>query len=410
MSQPFNFSEAFDREKCTLCGECFHQCPVMELPLDAAKAEMKALIDGADTSHVLQKCTSCHSCNVICPEQANPANLVLQRWYERYSRQGMPSHARYFMPHSDLNFRTFVLDHLPPDEKELVARWDDDSPCDEIFYPGCNFITVPYLAMTGLLDGLEIRGALDLCCGEMYYRMGRFDQLRDVALKLTSHFKKMGVKRMYIPCTAGMNLFTSILPRFGGEFNFEMVHILPWLYEKIRSGELEIKNRLGLTATIHDSCHAKAFGEAYMDLPRKLLEELGVTVLEQEYIRDMKLCCGIGGGFSHYSNYNPFRITLAANRALKTSHQPGADVVAVYCAGCMQQLSVAQLINPVRNKPVYHLLELVQMAMGETPERRIRQRARLLLAGVLRHQAPMLLSGKHYTMKGLEVEPVHCNI
>ncbi len=406
MSEPFDFAEPFNQDACTLCGECFHQCPVMKLPIDTARAEIRALVNGEDTSHVLQKCTSCHSCNVICPENANPANLILQRWYRQYNSNGMPAQARYFMPHADLNFRTFVLDHLPDDEKELVARWDDDSPCEEIFYPGCNFITVPYLTMTSLLDGLEIRGALDLCCGEMYYRMGRFDQLREVALKLTAHFKKIGVKRMYIPCTAGRNLFTSILPRFGGEFNFEIVHILPWIYEKIRSGELKIANRLEMTTTIHDSCHAKAFGDGFMDLPRKLLEELGVTVLEQEYIRDMKLCCGIGGGFSDYSNYNPFKITLTANRALKTSHQPGADAVAVYCAGCMQQLSVAQLINPIRNMPVYHLLELVQLAIGETPQRRIRQRARLILAGVLRYQAPMLLSRKRYTMKGLEIEPL----
>ena len=57
--------DKFNAEKCTLCGECFHQCPVMQLPLDVAKAEIRRLVNGEETKHVLQKCTSCFACNFI---------------------------------------------------------------------------------------------------------------------------------------------------------------------------------------------------------------------------------------------------------------------------------------------------------------------------------------------------------
>jgi Fe-S oxidoreductase len=401
-----NFTDEFNRERCTLCGKCFEECPVMHLPPGKAKREMARLLEGETSGEVLRRCTSCHSCNIICPEKANPMALILELWHGMYEREGMPARALYFTPHHTPNFRTYVLERLPEDERALVKKWDDDSPCREIMYPGCNVITAPYLTMSKIFQGVEIRGSLDLCCGEMYYRTGHFDQLRMTAEKLTAHFRKMGVKKMLIPCTAGRNLFTNILPRFGADFGFQVVHVLPWIYERLRSGDLKVVRPLRMTVTIHDSCHGKAFGDEYMDIPRRILELLGATVREQEYIRDHKLCCGIGGGFSHPSSYHPLRITLAANRALKSSHRPKADAVAVYCAGCLQQLSVGQLINPLRNIPIYHIIELVQMAIGEEPKRRIRRRAMTLLTGVVRNQFLKVLSPKRYRAVDLDrIEP-----
>jgi Fe-S-cluster-containing hydrogenase component 2 len=46
--------DRFNTEKCTLCGECFHQCPVMHLSLEAARAEIVRLTTGRETEHVLQ--------------------------------------------------------------------------------------------------------------------------------------------------------------------------------------------------------------------------------------------------------------------------------------------------------------------------------------------------------------------
>jgi Fe-S oxidoreductase len=359
------------------------------------------------THAVLQRCTSCHSCNLICEEKANPASLILARWHEAFQKEGMPERALYFTPHRTPNFRTYALERLPADEKVLVQKWTDERPCEEILYPGCNIITTPYLMMSKIFDGIEIRGSLDLCCGEMYYRTGHFDQLRLVAQKLSAHYQKMGVKKMLIPCTAGRNLFTNILPQFGARFAFDVVHVLPWLYERFEKGDLQVTRPLNMTVTIHDSCHGKAFGDDYMDIPRKLLERLGATVREQAYIRENKLCCGIGGGFSHGSGYHPLKITWATFKALNSSHKPRADAIAVYCAGCLQQMSVGQLLNPIRQIPIYHILELVQTAIGETPKRRIKGHALTLLTGVVRHQFPKVLSTRRFRSPDLDrVEPI----
>ncbi len=152
-----NFSDEFSRDRCTRCGRCFEECPVMHLPPEKAKQEMARLLNGETTTDVLRRCTSCHSCNIICPEGANPMRLILDTWHERYLKEGMPARALYFTPHNRPNFRTYALDRLPDDEKALLKKWDDDSPCEEILYPGCNVITAPYLTMSRIFDGLEIR-------------------------------------------------------------------------------------------------------------------------------------------------------------------------------------------------------------------------------------------------------------
>jgi len=392
--------DRFNAEKCTLCGECFHQCPVMHLPLEVAKAEIVRLTTGQETEHVLRKCTSCFACNLICPEGCNPTQAILDIWHEKSVREGLPIRAMYYTPDSSLNFRTYVLERLPADEKALVKSWEDTSPCDEVFYPGCNVITVPYLTRTKLLDGMNIRGSLNLCCGETYYRTGQFEMVERAAKRLEAWHKQLGFKKMIIPCTAGRNMFTNVLPKFGMKFDFEIHHMLPWLLERIENGEIEIVKPLNMTVTIQESCYGKFFGDEYMDVPRKLLEKAGATVIEEDLCRKKALCCGIGGGFSYYSGYHPWDITLATIKTLRLAKKTKAQALAVYCAGCLQMLTVGQIVYPNR-MPVYHILELLQIATGEEPARHHKGRARSMFKGVVINQFPKVISRKRFYMEDL---------
>lgn len=392
--------DKFDAAKCTLCGECFHQCPVMQLPLDIAKEEIRRLVNGEETKHVLQKCTSCFACNFICPEGCNPTQRILDIWYEKSVSKGLPIRAMYYTPDSALNFRTYVLERLPKDEKSLAKSWEDRSPCNEIFYPGCNWITVPYITRTKLLEGVNIRGSLNLCCGETYYRTGQYDMVEKAARRLEAWHKQLGFKRMIIPCTAGRNMFTNVLPKFGVKLDFEVQHLLPWLMERIKKGEVRITNPLNMTVTIQESCYGKFFGDKYLDVPRELLQMMGAKVVEEELCRQNALCCGIGGGFSYYSAYNPWDITLATIRTLRLAKKTGAQALAVYCAGCLQMLTVGQIVYPNR-MPVYHIFELLQMAIGEKPARLHKARARTMFKGVAIHQFPKVLSRRRFYMRDL---------
>ncbi len=387
--------DPFEVQRCTFCGLCFNKCPVIHLPLEEAIQEMYRLVNGEETKHVLQKCESCFDCNYICPEEANPAQLILQRWHEKYERDGMGAYGAYFIPHEKTNFRTYVLERLPSDEKEILKEWALESPVKEIFYPGCNIITVPYLTKSKIFDGYIFRGSLDFCCGEMYLRMGLPEKAREAGLKVRDWLHRMGVKKVTIACTAGYNMFTNVLPSLGVEFDVEFQHFYPILLEKLKSGELKVTNPLNISVTIQDSCYGKIFGDRFLNTVREILKTIGVTITEAPNTKYTGFCCGIAGGFSQYSNFNPVKIAVSTIRSIKNLTSRPADSIAVYCAGCLQMLSVGKLVYPT-TREVFHIFELVQMAIGEKPLRRQKSRAVHFFAGTLKNQAPLLLSKKRY--------------
>ena len=367
----------------------------MRLPEERAQEEIVSLVRYAteenysnkSTDEILKRCTSCFACNLICPNDCRPANLILDIWRRQYKKDGLPARARHFLPHSVPNFRTYVLERSPEDEKRAVESWKSLEPAEEIFYPGCNIITTPYLTFSRLFEGIEIRGALEYCCGEMYFRMGLYDQLEQVARKMTAYFKELEVKRVHMLCTAGLNLFTNVLPQFGADFSgIEFVSYLKLLYERLERGELPIVKRFdGETITVQDSCHAKIYQEDYCDLPRKTLELLGFEIVEAEQSKQSMLCCGIGGGFSHDAAYGKGALIGAQRRCMRNVQRARVDRIGTYCSGCLQMLSVAKCVSWART-PVYHVIELIQEAIGEKPLRRHRRVASDFLKGTILNQ------------------------
>jgi hypothetical protein len=73
-------------------------------------------------------------------------------------------------------------------------------------------------------------------------------------------------------------------------------------------------------------------------------------------------------------------------------------------------MSVARFANPNR-RPVFHLLELLQIALGETPGRHRRGLARQdalaveFVLGTIRRQFPRLPSRERFWLPELPLEP-----
>jgi Fe-S oxidoreductase len=409
---------SFDAEACTACGICLQQCPVMALPPDKARGEMERLLAGED-SPVLRACTSCGACNLYCPEDCRPANLILDRWHADYIKHGLPVRAAYFLPHSRPNFRTDIVARLPTEEREVVRAWrwaaDDptDRPARAFLFSGCNLVTAPYLTFSRAFEGTDIRGGLDYCCGEMLFRMGLYEPLADVARRMAHWLTALRAERVYLLCTAGLHMLRHVLPQFtDSQYPMPNVEFLPYLQvilERLEAGDLGPVRPLGLTVSVQDSCHARFLpapggGEEFADLPRRLLSAIGVGVEEAPHSRDRGLCCGIAGGFSHRSAYHPADLLLSARATSRDQRRAPAEATCVYCAGCLEMMSVARLPDPNR-RPVYHLLELVQMALGEAPRRRQGALAQGFVAGTVRRQFPRLVSRRRFWLPPLPVEP-----
>ena len=398
----------FDRERCTVCGECFHRCPVMHLPLEQAQGEMARLLAG-ESSPVLRTCTSCQACNLFCPEDCRPANLLLDRWHGAYQQHGLPARAAYFLPHARPNFRTDILARLPDEERAAVDRWRQGGPAREFLFSGCNLITTPYLTFSRIFKGIEIRGGLDYCCGEMLFRMGLYEALEQVARRLTLWFRRLEAERVYLVCTAGLNMLRNILPQFGADFS--SIEFAPYqrvILDRLESGDLAGGpggvRPLGMTITVQDSCHTRLVEPDFGDLPRRILDLIGVEVREAPHHGIEQLCCGIGGGFSHASAYHPVDLLLSARATSRDHRRQPADATCVYCSGCLEMTSVARYADPSR-RPIYHLLELVQMAIGEVPQRRQGALARQFLVGTVHRQFPRLLSRERFWLPDIPAEP-----
>jgi len=381
-------------DSCQQCGTCLTLCPVMKLPVEEARREIANLREGRP-SRVLKECTTCLDCDFFCPNGCNPDELMINRFAQVVEERGLPERARYFLPHSPVNFRTYVLDGMTSKETDIIQGWRDMTPADEVCYPGCNMIATPLLTRTRALEGLDIRGGLEYCCGEMYFRMGMFDQLEQVARKTTAYFDALGAKKVTILCSAGYYMFTQVLPHFGAEYHFEMESYLQSIDRRLEAGELEITNPLDMTVTIQESCYGKQFGQEYLDLPRTILKRAGAEIIEMGNNGECMLCCGIGSGFSPYSAYNPLKLVPATLRVMREAGRTGADAIATYCSGCLQMFSTGRLVYPT-GPPVYHVLELLGMAMGEKPEKWHGKFARRMLKGTLLSNTPALLSRRRF--------------
>jgi Fe-S oxidoreductase len=406
------FFSDFDGQACTRCGECFHQCPIMLLPINLAKEEIKALIAGTKTKRVLSECQSCFSCNFYCPENAHPAGLILQRWYQQYQEEGLKVRAKHYMtlyPYYP-NFRSYVMEHLPEKTKDLVKKWASLEPLkgDTLTYPGCNIITFAELTQASFFKDLDIRGRLEYCCGETLFRTGYKDELFQITKRLDRWFNILKPKKLLVLCTAGTNVFKNVLPNYGLTYKFqEIKSYLQYLWEKIQAGEIHFTKKLDMTLSIQDSCYAKMFGDNYMDIPRKILNLAGAKVVETDSSRENMRCCGIGAGFSVDSAYHSFKIRSSTIRNFRAFKKTKVDAVCVYCAGCLATFGGNKKLY-FRKLKVYHIIELIQMALGEKPsltEKSKKERGKHFFWGAIKHQLPKLYSQKTFKLEEISENP-----
>ncbi len=404
------FFGEFKTDACTVCGECLTHCPVIEYDIESAKAEMRKLIAGKKTKKLLRNCQSCFTCNLYCPHDAKPTSLILRRWNEQYEKEGLKIRGKYFMTlHPNYpNFRSYAADRFIELEKQLVQKWRSLEPLkgDTLTYPGCNVILTPTLTQTSIFDELDIRGRLEYCCGETLFRTGYKEELFQVTKRLDKWFNILKPKNLLVLCTAGTNVFRNVLPHYGLTYKFEKItSYIEWLWEKFEKGEIKVTNPLNTSVTIQESCYSKMFGDEYMDLPRKILKKIGCEVKEMKHNRENMRCCGIGAGFSVDSAYNSLKIRDATAKNLNEARHTEADAICVYCSGCLQQYHTAKMLYLKEAPPIFHIIELIQLAIGETPNRLASYTAKNMFWGIMKHQMPRLISPKRFKLPEIPEDP-----
>ncbi len=384
----------FDYEGCDLCGECLSRCRYLGLDRQEAREEMRRLVQGEPTRVVHRRCISCYACDAFCPRACRPYELIISSWHRRYRENGLPVRAAYLMPASRPNFRTDLVRTMDHRERELLRRWRETPPEGEfVLYPGCNALTLPHLLDAGFLEGVVVSGDFDLCCGEMYFRMGLFDVVRETAERLTAYYRGRSIGTMLFVCPAGLNMFRNVLPGlFGARFDFRTMYLGEYLWKKVESGELVFKKRLSRRVAVHDSCHGRILGEEVQGTARRLYAAMGLDLVELAADPADGLCCGMAAGCNRYRPEDMFR---AAVRELREAARTRADELAVYCGGCQLTFALMRWLYPTR-QPVRHLLEYLKEATGEPVTYPAPRRALRMLGNIAVKALPKMLSHRTY--------------
>ena len=402
---------AFKEAQCTRCGVCLNKCPVLALPIDEAKAEFERLIDRRTPSAVLSRCNSCMSCNLYCPEKAHPYNLILERWNELYAKRGAPPLYRFVCPTETPNIWQLMNLFLSDSERKWITEWMSavPGPDDRVLLIGNYTHLFPFIiGGSALLDHFKPIDRIDQWEGGAYlYQGGYLDLVREIALSTRRDFDEWGAKEVVFLTDAVHHLCSSVHPReMGVSHERTFVTLNEWLAGKLQAGAITLPAApLGMRVTVHDNCYSKVHGGLYWDTPRELLQRCGCTVVEMRHIKKDSLCCGFGAGASWVRNMSmPFDIISEGAKKIREAEDTGAEALVSYCSGCIYLLWAARELTGSKIK-IYHLLEVVRMAMGETinyPEDHVR-RAWDVIA-IITYQLGISLFQKNFFIKELSYD------
>jgi Fe-S oxidoreductase len=407
----------FKEDACDRCGVCFEHCPVLELPEDEAKQQIKMLINGdTPASLVLQRCVTCNICDFICPQHANPYGLILERYSEAGKARSLPYIAKFIFPNEPENMWTTTRVLMGEDELSLLRSWEENlkHPRKEILLTGFYNNLVPYIAQTSLLDELKpaIAGSDSMFgMGEDAYRIGFLEEAERLGRLAKQKFSEMGIQKMYCFMVVEASMFTDVLPkRFGIDFDFDVELIDSWILDRLKSGKIAVKDPLSMKVTVHDNCCGRYMDGILQDATREIMERIGCEVVEMRHSRENALCCGWAGTVPTLfgpTSGNPFHTLLNLLQSLylrlQEAEATGADVLVVPCPGCYAFLS---LIKVLTNSAldVYLPMELVQIAAGETPVHKNEERAWDILAVTTNLVLKWFFSPKRFSPKPVEIE------
>ncbi len=365
-----NRISAFHPEKCNLCGECLHKCPILKLPLPEARREVKCLIEAEDSKNVLTKCNSCFSCNLYCPQGANPYQLILERWNGLYQTRGAPPLYRFVCPTEQPNIWQLLNLFLSDKEKKWIREWSTNTPKpdDLVLLIGSYTHLFPFIiGGSKLLDYFKPIDRIDQWEGGAYlYQGGYLDAVQRIAKRCQHDFLQWGVKTIVPFLDAVEYLFNYVHPtEMGVNQEPEIKNFNNWLLIKLNSGEIKLMKPVQLKITIHDNCYSKTLQEEYWEPPRQILRKCGCEILEMVHNRKDALCCGFGAGASWVSNMAiPFDIISEGAKRFREAEATGATALVTYCTGCYYLLwATKELIGSKLD--VFHHVELVRMAMGD---------------------------------------------
>lgn len=360
MECPSGYSEAEARNEAARCIQCeCMECVKACLYLRSFKSYPKRYIreiynnetiligSHGHTNKLINSCTLCTLCEVICPNGISMAPICLEGRIKLVSKGKMPPSAHEFAI-EDMKYSN-------SEKIEISFHEPGKDRSDFVFFPGCQLgATYPehvisayaYLRKTfhgGV--GLILR-----CCGAPAQWAGNLKLFEDSIADLTKKWEKLGNPIIVTACPTCYRILKKYLPQADVTTLWEM------LDDSTKAIDNERTYFSETTLAVHDPCTTR-YEPAIQESVRRILIRLGYTLEELNLTRNKTECCGFGG---LVSNANP---ELAQEMAKNRSARSKTDYV-TYCAQCRNALAYT-------GKRILHLLDLIFEGTPDSAGRRV---------------------------------------
>jgi heterodisulfide reductase subunit D len=316
---------------CTLCGRCMETCPF-----------------GFQTHELWVRVREVvHDLGGIIPK----VRILEEMLVESQNPYGLESDMR-------LDWADYTdLEEIPEKENSKIAYFVG---CTTAF-KGANHEVAFSIAsiLNKLGENWTLLGEDEWCCGSPQLLAGDEHGAKEFAEHNVKVLRSRGIKKVITGCAGCFRVFKWEYPNLlGFTPDFEIIHAVEFLRNKLVSGELKIEPTKK-KVTYHDPCELSRLG-GVIDAPREALKYLVEDFFElPEHGMDVR-CCG-GGGLLQAAN-DDLRLSIVKRR-LDQAKKMEADVITSACPACK-----LAFIDGVRASnydiEVLDLMELAAMQLG----------------------------------------------
>ncbi len=341
---------------CLDCGVCTGSCPVARvLPDFSPRQIIERSLYGLEmfSDPTLWSCLTCAQCSVRCPANIDFPEFVRLMRDEAHKEgfSGTPAHNG--MLQTIMSLQTGNI-------RQNRTSWVDEGTSTdkgEVFYfVGCRpyfdivFRDINAGAISGARNGVKILNrcgvtpvvsADERCCGHDALWNGNETQFKQLARMNLKAIAASGARQVVFSCPEGYHTFKNIYPRYFGELDFEPVHILDLLSEKIQNGAVEMDKMEG-EATYHDPCRLGRLAGVF-DAPRAIIEALGLKLVEMPRSKENGVCCGTTG----WMNCSNCSKQMQMER-LTEAQNTGAGLLVTACPKCQIHFRCTQTAFDVK--------------------------------------------------------------
>ncbi len=330
---------------------------------------------------VIYACTLCGACDVGCKRNLDlEIELSLESLRVKAVQDGvgpMPAHKKV-AEKIDKTHNCFGSPH----EKRTDWLPEGITPAqkaDVLYFVGC---TASYINKEIAQSTVKIFKAAgtdfmlmpdEWCCGNTVFSVGLYDEAKAMAERNVEEMRKTGAKTLITSCAEGYRMWKVDYPKLlnisTAELGFEVLHLVEYVDEMVKSGALEMKKSFDTRMTYHDACSLTRLSEPWTPYegkrgwmgcveprlkrrrgqngvysqPRDILNAIpGVNLVEMPRTRENAFCCGAGRGtqaaFPDFS-------TWAAKHRLEEVREIGAETLVSTCPWCKNNFANAVKAN-----------------------------------------------------------------